>query len=148
MRTSWKRSRGAPSGPASGSANGRAVPFGVEVIGRVNELDQPRRPLATCRCLEWMRPVLDFASEDAREAGSVGGAREAVARTIGANDLPAGQARRRGARLVTANGAEIGRVADLQWEDWNPTADLSHLSFSSGTAIAAAASTRAEDRPL
>ena len=30
----------------------------------------------------------------------------------------AGQARRRGWCLVTANGAEFERVADLQWEDW------------------------------
>lgn len=63
--------------------------------------------------------VLDFGVEDAREAGNVRAALEAVGRPIGAYDLLiAGQARRRGARLVTANGAEFGRVADLQWEDW------------------------------
>ena len=63
--------------------------------------------------------VLDFGVEDAREAGNVRAALEPVGRPIGAYDLLiAGQARRRGARLVTANGAEFGRVADLQWEDW------------------------------
>lgn len=63
--------------------------------------------------------VLDFTADDAREAGSVRATLEAVGRPIGAYDLLiAGQARRRGARLVTANGAEFGRVADLQWEDW------------------------------
>jgi len=63
--------------------------------------------------------VLDRGVEDARKAGNVRAALEPVGRPIGAYDLLiAGQARRRGARLVTANGAEFGRVADLLWEDW------------------------------
>lgn len=63
--------------------------------------------------------VLDFTAEDAREAGNVRGALESAGRPIGAYDLLiAGQARRCGAWLVTANTAEFGRVADLQWEDW------------------------------
>ena len=63
--------------------------------------------------------VLDLEAEDAREAGKVRAALEAVGRPIGAYDLLiAGQALRRGARLVTANGAEFRRVADLEWEDW------------------------------
>ena len=64
--------------------------------------------------------VLHFTVEDAREAGKVRAALEAVRRPIGAYDLLiAGQARRLGARLVTANGAEFGRVSDLRWEDWS-----------------------------
>lgn len=64
--------------------------------------------------------VLDFTIEDAQEAGSVRAALEVVGRPIGPYDLLiAGQARRRSARLVTANGAEFGRVADLGWEDWS-----------------------------
>jgi tRNA(fMet)-specific endonuclease VapC len=64
--------------------------------------------------------VIDFTEEDAREAGNVRAALEAVGRPIGAYDLLiAGQARRLGARLVTANGSEFGGVADLRWEDWS-----------------------------
>ena len=64
--------------------------------------------------------VLDFTVEDAYEAGHVRAALEAVGRPIGAYDLLiAGQARRLDARLVTANGAEFGRVTDLRWEDWS-----------------------------
>jgi len=64
--------------------------------------------------------VLDFTVEDAREAGSVRADLEAVGRPIGAYDLLiAGQARRLGARLVTANGAEFRRVSGLRWEDWS-----------------------------
>ena len=38
---------------------------------------------------------------------------------IGAYDLLiAGQARRRGLTLVTANVSEFGRVSGLAWEDW------------------------------
>ena len=64
--------------------------------------------------------VLEFTTDDARESGEMRAALEAVGRPIGAYDLLiAGQARRRGARLVTANGGEFGRVANLRWEDWS-----------------------------
>jgi tRNA(fMet)-specific endonuclease VapC len=64
--------------------------------------------------------VIDFTVEDAREAGTVRAALEAAGRPIGAYDLLiAGQARRIGASLVTANGAEFGRVSGLRWEDWS-----------------------------
>jgi tRNA(fMet)-specific endonuclease VapC len=63
--------------------------------------------------------VLDLDAEDAREAGKARAAMEAIGRPIGAYDLLiAGQALRRGLRLVTANGAEFRRVAGLDWEDW------------------------------
>ena len=39
----------------------RAVPFGVEVMGRVNELGSLEDVLAICARLDWVRPVLDFA---------------------------------------------------------------------------------------
>jgi tRNA(fMet)-specific endonuclease VapC len=69
--------------------------------------------------------VVDLDAEDARQAGEVRAALEAVGRPIGAYDLLiAGQAVRRGWRLVTANCGEFVRVADLDWEDWStPAAD-------------------------
>ena len=63
--------------------------------------------------------VVDFTAEDSREAGEVRAALESVGRPIGAYDvLIAGQARRRGLRLVTGNGSEFRRVTGLKWEDW------------------------------
>jgi tRNA(fMet)-specific endonuclease VapC len=65
--------------------------------------------------LEWT--VLD--DEDAREAGTVRAELEVAGKPIGAYDvLIAGQARRRGATLVTSNVSEFTRVAGLKWEDW------------------------------
>jgi deoxyribonuclease-4 len=40
---------------------GRAVPFGVEVMGRVRELGTAEDVLEISRRLGWVRPVLDFA---------------------------------------------------------------------------------------
>jgi deoxyribonuclease-4 len=40
---------------------GRAVPFGMEVMGRVNELGSLEDVLAICERLDWVRPVIDFA---------------------------------------------------------------------------------------
>lgn len=58
-----------------------------------------------------------FDEEDARAAGTVRA--EAVGKPIGAYDvLLAGQARRRGATLVTSNTTEFARVKGLKWEDW------------------------------
>lgn len=51
------------------SPKGRAVPFGVEVMGRVNELGSLDDVLAICRRLEWTRPVLDFAHMHATSDG-------------------------------------------------------------------------------
>jgi deoxyribonuclease IV len=42
-------------------AKGRAVPFGVEVMGRVRELGTLEDVLAISAQLPWVRPVLDFA---------------------------------------------------------------------------------------
>jgi deoxyribonuclease IV len=39
----------------------RAVGFGMEVMGRVNELGSLEDVLAICSQLDWVRPVLDFA---------------------------------------------------------------------------------------
>jgi deoxyribonuclease IV len=40
---------------------GRAVPFGIEVMGRVAELGTLDDVIAICAALPWARPVLDFA---------------------------------------------------------------------------------------
>ena len=65
--------------------------------------------------LEWT----PFDDDDARAAGAVRAELEVTGKPIGAYDvLLAGQARRRGATLVTSNVREFGRVAGLKWEDW------------------------------
>jgi tRNA(fMet)-specific endonuclease VapC len=65
--------------------------------------------------LEWAL----FDEDDARAAGTVRAALEIVGRPVGAYDvLLAGQARRRGATLVTSNTKEFARVQGLKWEDW------------------------------
>jgi tRNA(fMet)-specific endonuclease VapC len=65
--------------------------------------------------LEWAL----FDEDDARSAGAVRSELETVGRPVGAYDvLLAGQARRRGATLVTSNAKEFARVQGLKWEDW------------------------------
>jgi tRNA(fMet)-specific endonuclease VapC len=65
--------------------------------------------------LEWA----PFDEDDARAAGTVRAELEVVGRPVGAYDvLLAGQARRRGATLVTSNTKEFARVQGLKWEDW------------------------------
>ena len=65
--------------------------------------------------LEWTL----FDEDDARAAGAVRAELEAVGKPVGAYDvLLAGQARRRGATLVTSNTKEFARVHGLKWEDW------------------------------
>src|ERR671929_172779 len=39
----------------------RGVAFGMEVMGRVNELGSLEDVLSICSRLDWVRPVLDFA---------------------------------------------------------------------------------------
>ena len=63
-----------------------------------------------------------FDEDDARAAGTVRAELDAVGQPIGAYDvLLAGQARRRGATLVTSNAKEFARVRGLKWEDWAVT---------------------------
>jgi len=81
------------------------------------------RPEANARLVEafFAGPVrlLGFESEDAKVAGRIRAALEAVGKPIGAYDLLiAGQAVRHGLTLITANGREFARVKRLDWEDW------------------------------
>src|ERR671915_2620224 len=48
----------------------RAVPFGVEVMGRVNELGTADDVFAISAQLDWVRPVLDFAHLHATSDGA------------------------------------------------------------------------------
>ena len=48
---------------------GRAVPFGIEVMGRVQELGTLDDVLAICRRLGWAQPVIDFAHLHATSDG-------------------------------------------------------------------------------
>src|SRR6476660_9282544 len=49
---------------------GRAVPFGVEVMGRVREIGSLEDVLEISRRLGWVRPVLDFAHMPATSDGA------------------------------------------------------------------------------
>jgi deoxyribonuclease IV len=49
---------------------GRAVPFGVEVMGRVRELGTADDVIEISRRLGWVRPVLDFAHMHATSDGA------------------------------------------------------------------------------
>lgn len=60
-----------------------------------------------------------FEPEDAEDAGDIRAALERRGTPLGPYDiLIAAQARRRGARLVTANAREFARVPGLKTEDW------------------------------
>ncbi len=64
--------------------------------------------------------VTPFDDEDAKAAGDIRGALEAVGTPIGPYDLLiAGQAIHTGATLVTANTDEFSRVSGLRLEDWS-----------------------------
>lgn len=81
------------------------------------------RPEANARLVEtfFAGPVslLAFEQEDAKVAGRVRAALEAVGKPIGAYDLLiAAQALRHQLTLITANGKEFGRVKGLEWVDW------------------------------
>jgi tRNA(fMet)-specific endonuclease VapC len=60
-----------------------------------------------------------FDEDDAREAGEIRATLARAGTPIGPYDVQiAGQARRRGATLVTANTREFARVPGLKTEDW------------------------------
>ena len=63
--------------------------------------------------------LLPFEHEDARATGKIRAVLDARETPIGAYDpLIAGQARRHGAILVTADASQFARVEGLRWEDW------------------------------
>lgn len=52
------------------AAKDRAVPFGIEVMGRVRDLGSADDVLAVSEQLRWVRPVLDFAHMHATSDGA------------------------------------------------------------------------------
>jgi len=79
--------------------------------------------LETLRLLFADLVILDFDREDARAAGEVRAGLARRGTPIGPFDvLIVGQARHRGAILVTSNLSEFSRVEDLRLEDWTQTA--------------------------
>jgi len=67
------------------TAKGRAVPFGIEVMGRVQEFGSLDDVLTICRHFEWVRPVLDFAHMHATSDGGFTSS-EAFASALTATD--------------------------------------------------------------
>jgi deoxyribonuclease-4 len=53
---------------------GRVVPFGIEVMGRVNELGTAEDVFSVAAQLDWVRPVIDFAHLHAVTDGAFTGA--------------------------------------------------------------------------
>src|SRR4029450_2790629 len=51
-------------------AKGRAVPFGIEVMGRVRDLGSVGGVVEISRRVDWVRPVLDFAHMHATSDGA------------------------------------------------------------------------------
>ena len=86
-------------------------------VGRSLHAERNAERLATFR--DSVR-ILPFDEEDAHVAGGIEAELRARGTPVGPYDvLMAGQARRRGLTLVTANVREFSRVKGLQWEDWS-----------------------------
>ena len=89
---------------------------------RYGHVRSDRRAEAERLLAEFLAPgieVLPFDAEDATHAGDIRAYLESKGTPMGPYDyLIAGQARRRGATLVTANGREFERVPGLMVTDW------------------------------
>jgi deoxyribonuclease IV len=65
----------------------RAVPFGIEVMGRVREIGSLDDVLEVCDRLGWVRPVLDFAHMHATSDGAYTDVEPFAAALEGADDV-------------------------------------------------------------
>jgi deoxyribonuclease-4 len=99
-------------------AKDRAVPFGIEVMGRVRELGTTDDVVEISRRLGWVRPVLDFAHMHATSDGALTSAApfaEALAKADG----------------VLERGAPFHiHFSDIQFANRNET---KHLRYGEGT---------------
>ena len=96
----------------------RAVPFGIEVMGRVRELGSAEDVVEVARRLHWVRPVLDFAHMHATSDGgftSVGPFAEALAAVD---------------EVLPAGAPFHVHFSDIQFANRNET---KHLSYGEGT---------------
>ena len=99
-------------------AKERAVPFGVEVMGRVSELGSIEDVLELAGRVDWLRPVVDFAHMHATTDGSFTDA-EAFAAVL------------EGADAVLEPGAPFHiHFSDIAWANRN---EKHHLPYGEGT---------------
>jgi deoxyribonuclease-4 len=97
---------------------GRAVPFGVEVMGRVRDLGSAEDVLAIAAQLPWVRPVIDFAHLHAVTDGAFTDA-EAFAGVLGAADA------------ILQKGVPFHiHFSDIRYANRNET---KHLPYGEGT---------------
>jgi deoxyribonuclease-4 len=96
----------------------RAVPFGVEVMGRVSELGSIDDVLELSARVEWLRPVVDFAHMHATTDGSF-------------TDVDAFATVLEGADAVLEPGAPFHiHFSDIAWANRN---EKHHLPYGEGT---------------
>jgi deoxyribonuclease-4 len=99
-------------------SKGRAVPFGVEIMGRVRELGTADDVFAISTRLGWVRPVLDFAHMHATSDGAFTDV-ERFAEVLAAADQ------------VIEEGAPFHvHFSDIQFANRNET---KHLPYGEGT---------------
>jgi deoxyribonuclease-4 len=99
-------------------AKDRAVPFGIEVMGRVREIGSLDDVLEISRRLGWVRPVLDFAHMHATSDGAF-------------TDVEPFAAALEGADEVLEPGAPFHiHFSDIAFANRNET---KHLSYGEGT---------------
>ena len=97
---------------------GRAVPFGVEVMGRVRDLGSADDCIAIATRLDWVRPVLDFAHMHATSDGAF-------------TDVEAFAAPLEAADAVLPTGAPFHiHFSDIAFANRNET---KHLRYGEGT---------------
>jgi deoxyribonuclease IV len=96
----------------------RAVPFGIEVMGRVRELGSADDVVEISRRLGWVRPVLDFAHMHATSDGAMTSV-EPFAEALGKVDA-----------VLEAGAPFHIHFSDIQFANRNET---KHLPYGEGT---------------
>jgi deoxyribonuclease-4 len=96
----------------------RAVPFGIEVMGRVRDLGSADDVVEISRRLGWVRPVLDFAHMHATSDGAMTSA------------APFAEALAKADAVLQAGAPFHIHFSDIQFANRNET---KHLSYGEGT---------------